>query len=317
MKELINQVTITGTLVKKSLEEFITKKGVDAIGGSLVLRTSDDSEHEVKFYSNKYKKDENKQFTNEESYFYGKYKEAQENLKDLENCKEGEIADVISIGKDGTIGVNDYKGKDGEVKSFNEISAKFINKVELKDLDTTPKIAKFEVEGLVESITEEIIQNNPTGNLIVKLNAIKQLQDGFGKDAKFNVDSLIPIRLIVDKSMAQLFRQAGYYDGCYAKFVGSLINTTEKIEVIEKQAFGEDNVHVSNKTVRRYEIKSGSNPSSLFEHELTQEIVDALISKRKTALAEIKSGVASSDEELPFAKSSAEPPKTTYNPFAQ
>jgi hypothetical protein len=318
MKELINKVTITGTLVKNTLEEFTTKKGVEAIGGSLVLRTADNSEHEIKFFNNKYKKDENKQFTSEEAYFYKAYMEAKENLKDLENCHEGEIADVISI-NDGTITINDYKGKDGEVKSYNEISGKFINKVENKDLETTPKIAKFEVEGIVESITDELVKSVPTGNLVVKLNAIKQRADGFGKDAKYEADSLIPIRLIVDKSMAAMFRQAGYYDGCYAKFVGVLINTTEIQEVVEKQAFGADNVSTVKTTVKKYEIKSGSAPSTFFEHELTQDVIDALISKRKTALAEVKAGIASSnDDKPPFETAPSKPaPQTTYNPFAQ
>lgn len=317
MKELINKVTITGTLVKSTLEEFVTKKGVDAIGGSLVLRTSDDSEHEIKFFANKYKKDEKKQFTNEESYFYKSYTDAQNNLKDLEHCNEGEIADVISI-NDGAITINDYKGKDGDVKSYNEVSAKFINKVENKDLETTPKIAKFEVEGIVESITDEIIKNIPTGNLIVKMNAIRQIADGFGKDAKYTADSLIPIRLVVDKAMVTMFRQAGYYDGCYAKFVGVLINTTDVQEVVEKQAFGEDNVKTVKTTIKKYEIKSGSMPSTFYEHELTQDVVDALISKRKQTLVEVKSGVVNStDDKPPFETGNTPPPQTTYNPFAQ
>lgn len=316
MKELINKVSITGTLVKNTLEEFVTKKGADAIGGSLVLRTADNSEHEIKFYANKYKKDENKKFTNEEGYFYKAYVDAQNNLRDLEHCKEGEVADVISI-NDGAITINDYKGKDGEVKSYNEISAKFINKVENKDLETTPKIAKFEVEGIVESITDELVKSVPTGNLVVKLNAIRQKADGFGKDAKYEADALIPIRLIVDKSMAAMFRQAGYYDGCYTKFVGVLINTSEIQEVVEKQAFGADNVSTVKTTVKKYEIKSGSAPSTFFEHELTQDIVDALVSKRKTALAEVKAGVTASDDDKPPFEPQTTPPQTTYNPFAQ
>lgn len=317
MKELINNVTVTGTLVKNTFEEFVTKKGVDAIGGSLVLRTSDDSEHEIKFYANKYKKDENKQFTSEEGYFYKVYMDAQANLKDLEHCNEGETADVISI-SDGSIVVNDYKGKDGDVKSYNEISAKFINKVENKDLETTPKLAKFEVEGIVESINDEIVKDIPTGNLIVKLNAIRQKADGFGKDAKYEADSLIPIRLVVDKSMATIFRQAGYFDGCYAKFVGVLINTTDIQEVVEKQAFGEDNVKTVKTTIKKYEIKSGTAPSSIFEHELTQDVVDALVSKRKQALLEVKRGVAASTDDKPaFEPNTNTAPPTTYNPFAQ
>lgn len=51
MKELKNLVTVTGKLVKNNIEEFKTKKGVDAIGGSLVLRTADNSEHEINFYA--------------------------------------------------------------------------------------------------------------------------------------------------------------------------------------------------------------------------------------------------------------------------
>ena len=46
MKELKNLVTVTGKLVKNNIDEFTTKKGEEAIGGSLVLRTADDSEHE-------------------------------------------------------------------------------------------------------------------------------------------------------------------------------------------------------------------------------------------------------------------------------
>jgi hypothetical protein len=318
MKELINKVFITGTLVKSTFEEFVTKKGVDAIGGSLVLRTDDNSEHEVKYYSNKYKKDDKKQFTNEESKLFKDYLEFATNLKDLEHCREGEIADVITIGN-GSIGINDYKSpKDGEVKSYNEISAKFINKVGNKDLETTPKIAKFEVEGIVEKITDEIIKDVPTGNLVVKLNAIRQIADGYGKDAKYEVDSLVPIKLVVDKSMATPFKQAGYYDGCYAKFVGSIINTTDVQEVVEKQVFGEDNVHIVKTTVKKYEIKSGSAPSSIFEHELTQEIIDALVAKRKQALVEVKSGLtANKDEETHTTATSKPAPTTTYNPFAQ
>ena len=70
MKELTNRVTVTGKLVKNNIEEFQTKKGEDAIGGSLVLRTADNSEHEIRFFAYKFKKDENKNFTTEESYFY-------------------------------------------------------------------------------------------------------------------------------------------------------------------------------------------------------------------------------------------------------
>ena len=62
MKELKNLVTITGKLVKNNIEEFTTNSGDEAIGGSLVLRTADDSEHEVNFFAFKFKRLERKQF---------------------------------------------------------------------------------------------------------------------------------------------------------------------------------------------------------------------------------------------------------------
>ena len=317
MKELINKVTITGTLVKNTLEEFITKKGVNAIGGSLVLRTSDGSEHEIKFYSDKYKKDENGNYTLEEKYFYKMYMDAKENLKDIEHCAEGEKPDVVSI-TDGAFMDNDFKGGDGNVVSNNTISARFINKVEPKDYDSTVLEAKFEVEGIIESITDEIVKDVPTGNLVVKMNAIGQTANGFGKEATYTADKLIPIKMIVDKSMAAMFRQAGYYDGGYAKFVGSVINSVDIEKRVEKAAFGPDIEKEVKTYVRKNEIKSGTQVSTIFEHELTQEIVDALRAKRKAKLAEIKSGVANNtaSEELPFKPDTSTPaPQMAYNPF--
>ncbi len=317
MKELKNVVSVTGELVKKDLSEFTTKKdGTEAIGGSLVLRTADGSEHEINFYANKYKKDENKNFTSEESYFYKKYKDAMETLKDMEHCAEGEHADVISI-TDGAFTANDFKGNDNKVVSTNKISAKFINKIEPKDYDSTVLEAKFEVEGVVESIKDEIVKDVPSGNLVVNMLAIRQKADGFGKDAKYEVDSLIPIRMLVNKDMATAFRTAGYYDGCFTKFVGSLINSVEKTKVVEKAAFGSDIEKEVKSYIRRNEIKSGTVPSTIFEHELTQEVFDALRANRKAKLAEVASGKAVTDD-APFTPDKSTPaPQTTYNPFAQ
>src|SRR5690554_2627906 len=134
MKELINKVIITGELVKNNLDEFTTKKGEDAIGGELVLRTADGSEHEVNFFAFKYKKDENGNFTSETGYFYNKYLDAKDNLRDIEHTPDGEKPDIISI-TDGSFTPNDFKGKDGNVVSTNKIQAKFINKVEPKDYE--------------------------------------------------------------------------------------------------------------------------------------------------------------------------------------
>lgn len=316
MKKLVNLVTVTGKLVKNNIEEF-EHEGVEKIGGSLVLRTADDSEHEINFSTPKYKKDENKNFTSEESYFYKKYLDAMNNLKDLEHCNEGENPDIISI-TDGSFSVNDFKGNDDNVVSTNKVYAKFINKVEPKDYDSSVLEAKFEVEGVIESISDEMTKNGLTGNLIIVMDAIRQNQKDFKDSNSYEVDSFIPIRMTVDKSMADAFRSAGYYEGGFAKFVGTVINTVSYEEVTEKAAFGTDIVKKVKKTVKKNLIKSGTAVSTVFEHELTQDIIDTLKSKRKAKLSEIKAGESSSQTAEGFQKNTSTPaPQTTYNPFAQ
>ena len=59
---------------------------------------------------------------------------------------------------------NDFKGNDGNVVSTNTISARFINKVEPKDYDSTVLEAKFEVEGIIEKIEDEVAKCNGKQN---------------------------------------------------------------------------------------------------------------------------------------------------------
>ena len=167
-------------------------------------------------------------------------------------------------------------------------------------------------------ISDEMTKNGLTGNLIVVMDAIRQNQKDFKDSNSYEVDSFIPIRMTVDKSMADAFRSAGYYEGGFAKFVGTVINTVSYEEVTEKAAFGTDIVKKVKKTVKKNLIKSGTAVSTVFEHELTQDIIDTLKSKRKAKLAEIKAGKSSSQTAEGFQKNTSTPaPQITYNPFAQ
>ena len=324
MREFKNNVTITGVLVKNGIEEFTTKKGVEAIGGTLVIRTQDGSEHEVNVYANKYKKDSNGNETGETSYFYNKYVEAKENLVALETAGDMQFPSVLRIA-DGEFTVNDFKGQDGNIITNNKINCKFINVVEPKDLETTVQEAKFEVEGIIESITDEIVKGAPTGDLIVKFNAIQTARiDSNGnytydkEKGKVTATGIVPIKLKVDKSMVSAFRTANYYDGCFTKFIGKLINTTEIVEIVEPQAFGED-VHRQVKTyVKKYEIKSGGTATTIESVELTHDIVTMLINKRKEELnAKLNATTSSQPQEGSFGgNSQTTPPPAQNNPFA-
>lgn len=311
MKELTNSVRITGQLVKNTIMEGKDKKGNDAIKGDLIIRTADDSEHEVRFFTHTYKKDENRNFTQEKSYFYPIYKEAMETLKDIEHCATGENPDIISITASFTD--NDFKGSDGTVISNNKIFGRFINKIEPKDYESTVLESRFEVEGIIDKIEDEISKGIPTGNLIIKINAIGQTYGTSNGNDVYSADHLIPIEMVVDKSMAEAFRSAGYYEGAFAKFAGTIINTVEVVKQVEKAAFGADIEKEIRTYIRKNEIKSGTAPMSIYEVDLTDDIVNALKAKRKAKLEEVKNGTNDSNSNN---ATTTVAPQMNYNPFA-
>ena len=58
--------------------------------------------------------------------------------------------------------------------------------------------------------------------------------------------------------------------------------------------------------------------STIYEHDLTEDIVDTLKSKRKAKLKEIEMGESAHTETAEgFEKNPAPAPATTYNPFLQ
>jgi len=321
LKQTINKVRITGELVKNGLEEFTTKKsGKAAIGGSLVLRTADGSEHEVDFYSNKYKEDANGNVLSEERYFYKEYLKAMQELRDISKCTDGQKPDVISI-SDGMFTDNDFKGQNNKVVSSNKISAKFINVVEPKDYDTTVLEAKFEVDGVIAKLEDEIEKDVPTGNKRVVINhiATRQIKEGDKYIDAYEVDKIIPVRMTIKKELVEPFTTAGYYEGCYTKLSGVVVNTVETGFEIEEQAFGEPIKRPFKRTTRLNDVKSGSNVGTIYEHDLTDDIANQLIAKRKQKLIEVENGVSSSSGSNSSAASSSTPAAAppVMNPFAQ
>jgi hypothetical protein len=275
-KESINSVSITGVLVKK---EFAIKDvdlkdpsgnviGKDkAIAGSLILRTADGSELEVNYYSAKTTK------KGEENKIFKGLNTVKENAKDLENFPQD--ADIIQIGA-GKFSINDYKGQDGEVKTYNKINANFASRLSAADLEKTPLESQFEITGVIEKMEDEIIKDVATGNVKVTVNVI-------GYEGE-----IIPIVLHVMKDIAESFLKAGFYEGGYAKFSGKLINTTEEVTTVEKQAFGKDIVHTVKHNIQRKEVTGGSPKGSLIENEIDEQEYAQSKSARKLKLEKIK-----------------------------
>lgn len=305
LKETTNNVNITGVLVKKEFEYLkLDKKDQngnilgkeDAISGTLVLRTVDGSEHEVKYFSRKLKRD------GSENGIYKGLETVSKDYKSLEYYPDN--ADVIRIGGS-KFTPNDYKGNDGEVKSYTQISSNFANRLDQKEIEITPLEANFEIEGVVESISDETYKNEPTGNLRVTVNVI-------GYD-----NTIVPVVVVVTEDMVQAFREIGFYEGGFAKFTGRLINTKEVREIVEQMAFGKDNVKTVTTTVSRKEVTGGNPMGTLYENEIDEAEYQQAKSKRKLKLEEIKKSERNNSQ-----TNNVNAPKTNtttnpFNPFAK
>lgn len=283
MKECINSVSITGVLVKNGLEVKNLSQQDESIAGDLVIRTADGSEHEVNYFAYKYKKDKNdptgKTFTSEENGMYKGYETAIAEYKSLETNPED--ADIVSVGF-GTIGVQDYENKkDGRMVSYNDVKGKFINRVEPKNIETTPQVATFEVQGIVTKLQPEMKKDEPTGNGEVHLDCV-----GYG-------GNITPVKLVVPATIVEGFGKAGFYETGLAKFSGKIINTKTVETIVEQQAFGEDLTKTVTITLKRFEITGGSPQGDMYAlvddkgGDVGQEY-EAAKSKRRLKLQEIK-----------------------------
>ena len=276
MRKFINEVTITGDLVKSELVEktITTKDGkqVEVITGSVYLRTADKSEFEVRLYTNKFKKD-----SSEETYFYKEYSKFMEDMISIETALEGQVPSVVTASSC-EIRPNDYKSKNtGDVISSTVINGKFLKIESQKEAEIISKEATFTIEGIIGKIEDEMDKNsNLTGNKTVVLYPIRQKTEDFSNENAYEVDEIYEYKCVIEQDLVAAFDSVGYYEGCFVELTGKMVNTMEvKTEVIQ-QAFGAPIEKKKTTIVKKNVVKSGSNPSTIYDVELPEdaEVVD-------------------------------------------
>lgn len=310
MEQSINKINITGVLVKNGLEQRNIGEENECISGSLILRTDDGSEHEVNYYANKYKKDKDGNFTSEVSKMYTSYETIISEYISLETDKDN--ADVIRIGMS-EFSANDFKSKENSLISTNKIRAKFANRLNAEEKETTPKVATFEASGVITKLEPEIIKDVPTGNGIVML-------DVLGYEG-----TIIPVKLTIPSDLVDAFGKAGFYESGTGKFSGKLVNTKTVETIVEKQAFGDDNVKEITTTKKMNEVRGGSPLGGLDALKITQEEYSTAQSKRRLKLDEIMNAEKSEGfgtqntqhSNSPFSGASTQPNPFSSNPFAR
>jgi hypothetical protein len=265
LREALNKVIIEGLLLEVRHQEWKNKNGLNI---ELDIEVAENEVHTVKGMSG-YKKKDGTDNANAKGYLtiINEY---------LTVAKHGrDQADKVRITQ-GKIGLNEYYGQDGLLKSYPELSTNFVNRVGAAD-DYNPR-AEFEVEVFVKSVVPEIKNDDETGR--AKVNAIIPLYGG----------KVIPFEFMVGVDGAE-FVSDNYEVGCTTKVFGDIVNFKEVTEIEVPVAFGKPQKKINTKTIREYLITSGSDP---YEEEninsyKVEDIQKAMV-ERETYLLELKSG---------------------------
>lgn len=236
LREAENVVKIEGVVSEIRLEE---KKGngKEYITGEIDIKVNDDV-HTINVYSNKI----NKQ--GKESGLYKGFLTIKSEYKSI--ATHGDAADKVRI-DEGKIGLNEYVGHDGEIKSYPKLSANFINRLTAND-PFSPK-AKFILEMCVANVTEEKKQGEETGRALIK-----------GYVPLYEGKPVIPFEVVVGEKNAVNYVTNHYEKGNTVTVYGDIVNNTTVTKKEVEVGFGKPQEQIKRTAVREFLIDGGSEP---------------------------------------------------------
>lgn len=263
LREAENQVFIEGTLLEVRHSEWKSKEGLNI---ELDIEVKENEVHTINGMT-RYKKKDGSDNAIAKGYqtIINEY---------LTVAKHGrDQADKVRVTQ-GRIGVNEYYGQDGMLRSFPQLSTNFVNRLNAGD-EFNPR-AEFEVEIFVKSVVPEVKNDDETGR--VKVNAIIPVFGG----------KVIPFELMVSAEGAE-FVYDNYEVGCTTKVYGDIVNFKEVKETEVPVAFGKPQKKITTKTIREYLITGGTDP---YEEDsvkrYTIETIQQAMVERETYLLELK-----------------------------
>lgn len=245
LREGENVVTMEGLLLEKRSFSGKTGDGREYLSATLTIETEQDaSQHQVEMFSMKLTRD------GSENGIYNSLQTVVDEYKAVADVGREE-ADKVRIEaptgtfNNGELGLNDYVGGDGMLRSFPEISATFVNRIPAGE--TYNPHAKFSVEIMVDSVIPEIKNEEETGR--VRLNGFIPQYGG----------RVVPFEFVVNKDGSG-YVEDNYQKGDTVTVYGEIINAKEVKESTIVAAFGEDQVRTSTEYVREFEVTGGSEP---------------------------------------------------------
>lgn len=280
LRQALNKVRVVGiaqesTLEKKSFNDKVTGQPYNCISGDITIKTGEDETHVVSYFA--------KELTSK-GELNKNYKALTTIMNEIvtvadvaQGLTEGEPSKLICQGE---LGLNEYKGNDGEVKSFPKINGKF-SPTRHKDGEFVTE-ATFDIEGIVKSVRPEIInEDEETGRL--KIDLYVPLFKGV----------VIPLSFITDETVNQTgidYLTENFTPRSSVNIYGRMVNKSKKIERVVEAGFGQNKTEITYDRTREFAVNGGSlyeegvHDKQVFNVSLLKEA----IANRERHLATIK-----------------------------
>lgn len=265
-KQADNEVKLVGLVVENNLEikDFNEYKDgaptggkYNAITGSLSVQVAPNETHQVRIFS---KELTNAGAVNRQFSGLVTIKDTVVSIADTEKNPE---LKPTKVSVQGSMGLNEYFGQDGQLRSFPSIEGRFVNR--LPEDDTTENKAEFDLEGLVGRVVDEIKNEEDTGRKKVTL--LVPLYN-----------SVIPLEFSVDAGQGADYIQDNFENGKSVRVYGDIVNFRDVKKVTVSMGFGADKVEEKVTFVNENLIKGGS----LYDEDVTPaKIIDSGLVKQK------------------------------------
>lgn len=246
LRKALNKVTVVGIAQESTLEQktFDKKDGSGtyvAISGDITLKTGDDETQVVSYFA--------KQLTAE-----GKENKNFKALTTIMNeiVTLADIAQGLAEGEatrlecNGELGLNEYRGQDGELKTFPRINGRFSPR-RFKGENFVPK-AEFDIEGIVKTVQPEIVDNEETGRL--KISLYVPLYGG----------KVVPLLFVTSENIDESgidYLNDNFLPRTSVNIYGKMVNKSKEITRTIEMGFGDNKVETSYERTREFVVTGG------------------------------------------------------------
>lgn len=208
------------------------------------------------------------------------------NLKqiiDTNNTFENAGTDALRVRIDGTIDVNDFYNREGELVTGKRVRGSFCHF--LNAAESMTPAAQFEADVLLQAAVE---RESNDGSAYLSLQGFAFNYRGDVLPVTFSISSPEGMAFFENEDISA----ANPYFGKVCGDIRSNVVVTKQETDDTQVAFGAPMVHETSRTFRTWEVVAANVNSGMDESTITQEELEKGIKERETRLADLKAKTA-------------------------